>query len=452
MPTPISGQMRASLLAVTSLNDDITTAQTRLNTGRKVNTALDDPATYFKAQNLTSRASALDLVNQNIALTMSNVKTADSAMSTMLKNMNAQLSAMKDARSVPVGANAAAVNVTGKVIWASLTDSMVDTAANISNANKFQDQDVLSFTITDSSGVAQTRYFKAVSAAPVNTTTDGSSAANAFQFNTVQDLRDQLKAAFGTATITTNGMAAGGGFKLQLVDPTKTLKIEQTGNAGAAANNVFADLTSIFGAPMTTSVLGTGNSNMYAPTPATANQDALDTRRSLADGYITMLNQLDALVKDAFVPGLTNLLTDNTNGNIVNLSPDGSTKQKIVLSQKLDPASLGFNWNGTTSTDIGANFNNDGVMDAAIGKMTTAIQAVTRLQKSLANQSSMLNNRTEFNKALVANLNGGADLLTAADATAEAANLAALQTRQSFATNNMASTKQAESGLIQLLR
>ena len=64
----------------------------------------------------------------------------------------------------------------------------------------------------------------------------------------------------------------------------------------------------------------------------------------------------------------------------------------------------------------------------------------------------MLNSRSGFNSAMMNELNGDSDLLTAADTTAEAANLASMQTKQSFATNSMSLTKQAEQGLIQLLR
>ena len=226
--------MRASLLAVTALNDDITTTQTRLNTGRKVNSALDDPATYFKAQNYTARATALDGVNKNMALAMSNVKQADSAMTTMLKNMNAQLTAMKDAKSVATGTAAAAVSITGKAAFAS-TDSMVDTTANAMNANKFQDGDIISFTITNSAGVSQTRYLKAVTAAPVNTATTGLTAGAATQFNTAQQLSDALKAAFGDTQITLPTLTAtAGALSFGLKDVGSSLNITQVANAGAA--------------------------------------------------------------------------------------------------------------------------------------------------------------------------------------------------------------------------
>ena len=183
------------------------------------------------------------------------------------------------------------------------------------------------------------------------------------------------------------------------------------------------------------------------------NQTSLDTRKAVADGYRTMLNQLASLVSDAYVPGQANLL-NTTAGNVVNLNSDGSNKQTIKLGQTLDVAKLGFNFTLSTglSTDAGQNFGNDVELTTAITKIENAILAVTREQKSLANQGAMLNSRSGFNSAMMNELNGDSDLLTAADTTAEAANLASMQTKQSFATNNMSLTKQAEQGLIQLLR
>ncbi|GGH26529.1 hypothetical protein GCM10007036_34390 [Alsobacter metallidurans] len=464
MATPISGQMRANLLAVTSLNDDMTMTQNRLNTGRKVNTALDDPATYFKAQNFTNRASSIDGVNKNIALAMSNVKQADGAMTTMLKNMNAQLTAMKDAKSVASGTAAAAVAITGKVAFAA-TDSMLDVAANNMNANKFQNGDVVSMTITNSAGVSQTRFFQA--ATTPATTGNGLTATTGIQFNDAKSLMDAVKAAFGDTQITVPTLGAtAANLSLTLKDPASSLNITQVTNklntGDVAASNNVADIGAIFGmptaaaalaAPPVVSDLAQGRSITYSPTAATVNQASLDTRKAVADGYRTMLNQMSALVSDAYVPGQVNLL-NTAAGNVVNLNADGSNKQTLKLGSMLDVATLGFNFNVATqaSTDATGNFATDVELQNAMNKLDKAIQTVTREQKSLANQSAMLNNRSSFNKDMMNDLNGNSDLLIAADATVEAANLASMQTKQAFATNNMSLTKQNESGLIQLLR
>ncbi|WP_460448601.1 flagellin [Alsobacter sp. SYSU BS001988] len=470
MPTPISGQMRASMLAVTALNDDITATQTRLNTGRKVNTALDDPATFFKAQNYQSKSSQIDDVNKNIALVMSNVKVADGAMSTMIKNMNAQISAMKDALSVPAGAVGAAAVATSRLKYTATSDSLVavgTTATDLANAAMFQDQDKLSFTVTPLVGAAKTMNFKAVSGT-LATTGDGT-AAKPYEFKTILDLQGALQKAFGDSTLKLTYSSTTSQISIALQNPTDSLTIAQTSNgasaaASTAAGNAYADLAAIFGSPSSTAIqtesfvvkgvtttVQSGFSNTYTPTAATSNKASLDTRKAVAEGYVAMINQLAALVSDAYVPGQNNLL-NNLAGNTVALNGDGSTTQTLKLNQTLDPTSLKLSASDTGGTGAAGNFSQDGNLSTAISNVANALAIVQYSQKALANQSSMLNNRSDFNKTLMATMNGNSDLLLSADTTTEAANLASMQTRQAFATNNMASTKQTESGLIQLLR
>src|SRR5215212_7360592 len=53
----LSSSVRQNLLSLQSTADLLATTQNRLATGKKVNTALDNPTNYFTAQSLDSRAS-----------------------------------------------------------------------------------------------------------------------------------------------------------------------------------------------------------------------------------------------------------------------------------------------------------------------------------------------------------------------------------------------------------
>lgn len=55
----LSGAIRASLSALQDVTSQIAAAQRRLATGKRVNSALDNPWAYFTANTLTTRASAL---------------------------------------------------------------------------------------------------------------------------------------------------------------------------------------------------------------------------------------------------------------------------------------------------------------------------------------------------------------------------------------------------------
>jgi flagellin len=53
----LSGSVRQNLLSLQSTAELLATTQNRLSTGKKVNTALDNPTNYFTAAGLDNRAS-----------------------------------------------------------------------------------------------------------------------------------------------------------------------------------------------------------------------------------------------------------------------------------------------------------------------------------------------------------------------------------------------------------
>ncbi len=54
----LSASVRQNLLSLQSTADLLATTQNRLSTGKKVNTALDNPTNYFTAQGLDNRQPA----------------------------------------------------------------------------------------------------------------------------------------------------------------------------------------------------------------------------------------------------------------------------------------------------------------------------------------------------------------------------------------------------------
>jgi len=66
----LSASVRQNLLSLQSTADLLATTQERLSTGKKVNTALDNPTNFFTAQGLDNRASdisnLLDGINNGV--------------------------------------------------------------------------------------------------------------------------------------------------------------------------------------------------------------------------------------------------------------------------------------------------------------------------------------------------------------------------------------------------
>ena len=83
----LGASMRANLLSLQKTNSLLETSQLRLSTGRKVNSALDDPRSFFTAQGLNNRASDLGRLLDGMGQSVQTVKAADTGVTAMTKLM-----------------------------------------------------------------------------------------------------------------------------------------------------------------------------------------------------------------------------------------------------------------------------------------------------------------------------------------------------------------------------
>ncbi len=81
----LSGAMRSNLLSLVNTQRDVDTIQNRLATGRKVNSALDDPRNFFAAQSLNNRAGDLNRLLDSMGQSISTIKEADNGVSSLTK-------------------------------------------------------------------------------------------------------------------------------------------------------------------------------------------------------------------------------------------------------------------------------------------------------------------------------------------------------------------------------
>ncbi len=73
----LSTGMRSNLMSLQSTLDLLNQTQNRLSTGLKVNTALDDPTAYFTALTLTTRASNINSLKDEMGQAIQTIKAAD---------------------------------------------------------------------------------------------------------------------------------------------------------------------------------------------------------------------------------------------------------------------------------------------------------------------------------------------------------------------------------------
>lgn len=91
----LSAGIRTNLISLQGTNDLLSRTQSRLSTGKKVNTAIDNPNNFFKAANLSDRAAKLDGRLDSMGQAVSAVKSADQAITSM-KSITEQMKAIAE--------------------------------------------------------------------------------------------------------------------------------------------------------------------------------------------------------------------------------------------------------------------------------------------------------------------------------------------------------------------
>src|SRR5712672_4600371 len=81
----LSHSVRQNLLSLQSTADLLDTTQTRLATGNKVNSALDNPTSYFTASALNSRASDLGNLLDSVSNAVQTIQAANDGITSITK-------------------------------------------------------------------------------------------------------------------------------------------------------------------------------------------------------------------------------------------------------------------------------------------------------------------------------------------------------------------------------
>src|SRR5476651_1129970 len=81
----LSSGVRANLLQLQKTASLITDTQTKLATGKRVNSALDNPINYFTAQGLTNRASDLGNLLDSTSTAINTIQAANNGITSITK-------------------------------------------------------------------------------------------------------------------------------------------------------------------------------------------------------------------------------------------------------------------------------------------------------------------------------------------------------------------------------
>ena len=401
----LTASMRTNLLSLQNTQSLMDMTQERLSTGLKVNSAIDNAASYYTAQSLNNRANDLNALLDSMGQGIQTIQAAN-------EGIEAITDFVEQAKAIANSARDVASKTDIKGLQAKFSDVGVPTPPKTATGTS------LKFEVTRTDGTTLDKSLKDA----VDKVNAELKAAD-LQAKSLDDYVAQVKKA----------IEAGGTEFAKIVDikvDDKTGKITFTAKAGYNIKATGAgDLAGLGKDP----AAGT-------PTNDVTSTVAVNTdRQKYALQFNEILTQIDNLAKDAGYKGI-NLLQMNTLTVIFN--EDRSSQIEV---KGTDASSVGLmldeavnNWQ--TNEDI----------ETSIRQTEEAISSLRIMASDYGNYYSIVQNRQSFTKSLVNVLTEGADNLTLADMNEESANMLALQTRQQLAINSLSLASQAAQGVLQL--
>lgn len=154
----LTASMRSNLLSLQQTQDLMDMTQERLSTGKKVNSAIDNPSSYYTAQSLTNRASDLNALLDSMGQGIQTIQAAN-------EGIEAITDFVQQAKAL---ANTARDNATVKGTTSSGTYTAADNTKNITvKIEGVADQDIkVTLKNTDSLEQAATKIATALNDGP----------------------------------------------------------------------------------------------------------------------------------------------------------------------------------------------------------------------------------------------------------------------------------------------
>lgn len=190
-------------------------------------------------------------------------------------------------------------------------------------------------------------------------------------------------------------------------------------------------------------VLDKDGDGVGAPTSHKIKGNAI--RASLANEFNELKNQLDRFADDASFNGINLLRGDNLR---ITFNESGNSFIEIQAKDGMGISANTLDMKQLNAIDL----DSDTDIDALLNEVKLALSSVRTQASKFGSNLSIVQNRQDFTKRMINTLETGAANLTLADMNEEAANLLALQTRQSLSSSSLSLASQADQSVLQLLQ
>jgi flagellin-like hook-associated protein FlgL len=141
----LSSSMRSNLISLQTTARLLGQTEERLSTGKRVNTAVDNPANFFAAQSHTSRGNLLTGLKDNISEAIQTIKAADSGVKGILSTVESLRGIVAQARSALNDSVNGATNLSG---LATQYNEVIQQMNNLRNDASYKGVNFLSATTT----------------------------------------------------------------------------------------------------------------------------------------------------------------------------------------------------------------------------------------------------------------------------------------------------------------
>ena len=374
----LSAGVRANLLSLQNTAQLMQTTQNRLATGKKVNSALDNPINFFTSQSLQSRAGDLNSLLDSMSNGIQTIQAANNGLTSITSTVQSMQSTLNQALqdsswqsssysidsttigtgsvknlSFSGGAVTGTVNIAVNSVATAGTQSAVTAASNylapsvaapaVANSGKY-----------DGLAGAATYTFKVNGQdITLDSSTSGSQSGDTLA-HAKASIQTQLDARFGSGTFTVGSNIAGDGFSITgKADGTNDVTISNQAGTGAVAHQASVAgtaFTGLTGADTYSFTFSDGTTSHTIALTQTEGDTAAHARTAIQ-------TQLDGFY------GAGAFTVSGTTGITISGKADGSNS--VQISAQAAPVNAG----GATAAGmgLGTSANNDaGTLDQTV--------------------------------------------------------------------------------------
>ena len=489
----LTASMRSNLLSLQNISRQVSSTQNKLATGNKVNSAIDNPSSYYTARSLNNRANDLDALLDSMGQAVSTIKAATTALetgATFLEQAAAVATSALETAVPPksyfeekVGENGAVVTTAqelkdavksgkeiicvygsidylgGEKISLHANQKLVGTEyytgytgkdrfsqLRINGTLQLYDNYVSDLTIKFSRENTTGNIYAMI--------IEGDKGTNVLHNVELNSMVDSPSSAYSAGILLTNTQAS----------MTGNIIVNHQSNTPRGCGiyvysnsvlNVDADLyTSNIDVKAELNIMG-GTINVEKIDVASYSKINIDPKAEVNYGtfekpeyltdetkaygkqYAEILQQYDSITKDSTYKGVNLLKNEKLN---VRFNENGSADLN-VNGKDMSAGALGI---GTVE------WSNQGDIAQSLQEIANALKSIRAFTAELGNNYSIITNRQEFTENLINILTEGADKLTLADMNEESANMLSLQTRQQLAINSLSLASQASQAVLKL--